>query len=248
MRADEQGIGAGKWPVPAGHNFEPDPAGDEYVERGGKQLREYVALLRRRRVLILIVATLLLVGSVAVSLGLPSIYRSSATIWVQEQEVPPDLVRSTITSFADERIQVISQQVMTRAVLQQLIERYDLYPKQRAYATSDELVERMRKDISLTTIDANISDRSSGRRVNATIAFKISFDSQNPASAQNVVNDLVAHFLKENVSARQQSVAETSAFLAQESRSVLPSASGKSRPTCRRSSAATRAGHPILRP
>ena len=38
----------------------------------------------------------------------------------------------------------------------------------------------MRKDIKLTTVDANMSDRSSGRRVNATIAFKISYDSPHP--------------------------------------------------------------------
>jgi uncharacterized protein involved in exopolysaccharide biosynthesis len=217
MRANEESAGTGNWQIPAGNASELSTMGDEPIERGGKQLREYVAMLRRRKVLILFVSTMLIVATFAVSIALPPVYRSSATIWVQEQEVPPDLVRSTITSFADERIQVISQQVMTRAVLQELIDKYNLYPRERAYATSDELVERIRKDIKLTTIDANVSDRSSGRRVNATIAFKISFDSQHPASAQNVVNDLVTQFLNENVSARQQSVAETSAFLAQES-------------------------------
>ena len=75
---------------------------------------------------------------VVVAIALPSVYRSSATVLVQEQEVPPDLVRSTITSFADERIQVISQQVMTRAVLLQLVEKYGLYQKQRERATNDE--------------------------------------------------------------------------------------------------------------
>ena len=105
---------------------------EEYLANveSGKSAREYLAALRRHksrsspsprcspRSVILVVA-----------LALPPVYRSSATILVQEQEVPPDLVRSTITSFADERIQVISQQVMTRAVLLQLIDKYDLYEK-----------------------------------------------------------------------------------------------------------------------
>ena len=144
------------------------------------------------------------------------VFRSSATILVQEQEVPPDLVRSTITSFADERIQVISQQVMTRVVLLQLVDRYQLYQKYRGRATDDEIVDRMRGDIRLSTINADITDRSSGRRVNATIAFKISYDAPDPERAQQVANELVSLYLNENVKARQQSVAETTAFLAQE--------------------------------
>ena len=74
----------------------------------------------------------------------------------------------------------------------------------------------MRKDIKLTTVNADISDRSSGRRVNATIAFTISYDSPQPDRAQKVVNELVSLYLNENVKVRQQSVAETTAFLAQE--------------------------------
>ena len=74
----------------------------------------------------------------------------------------------------------------------------------------------MRKDIKLSTINADISDRSSGRRVNATIAFTISYDAPDPERAQKVANELVTLYLNENVKVRQQSVAETTAFLTQE--------------------------------
>ena len=165
-----------------------------------------------------IIAVTVVLAAIALSVaaGLPPVYRSTATILVQEQEIPPDLVRSTITSFADERIQVISQQVMTRAVLLQLVDKYGLYEKYRGRKTNEDLVELMRKDIKLTTVDANMSDRSSGRRVNATIAFELSYDSPYPAQAQKVVDELVSLYLQENVKARQQSVAETTAFLSQE--------------------------------
>ena len=185
-------------------------------EEDSKDIREYFAILRRRKGLILAVTAILAAVTLALAIGLPPVYRSSATILVQEQEVPPDLVRSTITSFADERIQVISQQVMTRAVLQQMIDKFGLYAKYRGRLTSEEILERMRKAIILTTVDASISDRSSGRRVNATIAFQISFDAPRPEPAQQVVNELVTLYLNENVKARQQSVAETTAFLTQE--------------------------------
>src|SRR5262245_58234674 len=192
--------------------------GDEYsyeVEET-KQLSEYLAALRRYKGQIIAVASVVAAISFIVAAVLPPVFRSSATILVQEQEVPPDLVRSTITSFADERIQVISQQVMTRAVLLQLVDKYQLYQKYRGRATDDEILDRMRNNIRLSTVNADISDRSSGRRVNATIAFKISYDAPDPERAQQVANELVSLYLNENVKARQQSVAETTAFLAQE--------------------------------
>ncbi len=188
---------------------------DEEAETG-KDFREYLALLRRRMGQIVAVAAALAALAIVVAITLPEVYRSSATILVQEQEIPPDLVRSTVTSFADERIQVISQQVMTRAVLLQLADKYGLYEKYRERKMTDEIVERMRRDIRLSTIDAAVSDRSSGRRVNTTIAFRISYDAPDPERAQKVVNDLVSLYLDENVKARQQSVAQTTAFLAEE--------------------------------
>jgi uncharacterized protein involved in exopolysaccharide biosynthesis len=182
----------------------------------GKDFREYLAQLRRRMGQILAVTAALTAVAITVALALPPVYRSSATILVQEQEIPPDLVRSTVTSFADERIQVISQQVMTRAVLLQLANKHGLYEKYRERGMAEEIVERMRKDIQLSTIDASISDRSSGRRANTTIAFRIAYDAPDVERAQKVVNDLVSLYLDENVKARQQSVAQTTAFLAEE--------------------------------
>jgi polysaccharide biosynthesis transport protein len=192
---------------------------DEETTREAKAdmgVRELIAALRRRAALILSVTAVLSVISIVIAVALPPMYRSSATIRVQEQAIPPDLVRSTITSFADERIQVISQQIMTRAVLLKLIDKYDLYAKYRGRLTEDDILERIRKDIKLTTINADMSDRSSGNRVNATIAFTISYDAPQPDRARRVVDELVSLYLYENVKVRRQSVAETSEFLTQE--------------------------------
>ena len=181
-----------------------------------KTLGEYLAVLRRHKIQILAVTAVLAAVAGAVAIALPPVYRSTATILVQEQEIPPDLVRSTITSFADERIQVISQQVMTRAMLLRLVDKYGLYEKYRPRATNDEILDRMRKDIKLTTVNADVSDRSTGRRVNATIAFTISYDSPQADQAYKVATELASLYLDENLRVREHSVAETTAFLAQE--------------------------------
>jgi polysaccharide chain length determinant protein (PEP-CTERM system associated) len=185
-------------------------------EESGKTLSEHLAGLRRHKGLILGVAALVAAAAFVAAVTIPPVYRSSASVLVQEQEVPPDLVRSTITSFADERIQVISQQVMTRAVLLDLVDKYGLYEERRKRETPQEIVERMRRDITLSTVDASVSDRSSGRRVNTTIAFRISYDSPDPQSAQKVVEELVSLYLSENAKVRQESISQTAVFLAQE--------------------------------
>jgi len=186
-------------------------------EDAGKHLSEYIAIFRRRKLQILAVTAVLSAVFVGAAVSWPPLYQSSATILVQEQEIPPDLVRSTVTSFADKRIEAISQQVMTSAVLLPLVEKYDLYEKYRKEEADQQIVGRMREDISVTPIYAQMSG---SRRSRATIAFEIAYDSPDPDRAEKVVNDLVELYLHENTKARQESVAETTAFLAVEAERV----------------------------
>src|SRR5215813_9814201 len=91
-------------------------------------IADHIATLRRRRVLMLASFAVVLVICILVAVLWPATYRSSATILIEQQEVPTDLVRSTISSYADQRIQTISQRVMTTKTLLEIINRYDLYP------------------------------------------------------------------------------------------------------------------------
>ena len=182
----------------------------------GKTMRDHIGMLRRRRGLIAAVFALLLAVAVAVAVVLPPVYRSTATILIKEQEIPQEFVRSTVTSFADERIQVISQQVMTRATLLDLVDRYGLYGKARQRETSEEILDRMRRDIKLTPISAEVTDRRTGSPVKSTIAFSLSYDSESAAAAQKIANELTTLYLNENVKNRQQKAAETTSFLDEE--------------------------------
>ena len=64
--------------------------------------------------------------AVLLAFGLPSVYESTGTILIEQQNIPDDLVQSTITSYADERIQVISQRVMSTDNLAGLVQRHEL--------------------------------------------------------------------------------------------------------------------------
>lgn len=187
-------------------------------EEQGQGIAEYLAGLKRRRKAILLVSSMLFILSVVIAFVLPSVYRSTATILIEEQEIPPELVRSTITSYADQRIQVISQQVMTRANLMQIVERYNLYPRQRRHETNEEILARMRDDIRLDIVNADVIDRRSGNKTSATIAFTLSYDGETAEGAQKVANELTTLYLNENLKTRQEKAAQTSVFLAEEVR------------------------------
>lgn len=182
----------------------------------GKSLRDYAGIVRRRRGLMLLVFGLLFALALAIALLLPAVYRSTATILIKEQEIPQEFVRSTVTSFADERIQVISQQVMTRATLLDLVDRYGLYGSARQRLTSEDIVDLMRRDIKLTPISAEVTDRRTGSPVKSTIAFSLSYDSESAANAQKIANELTTLYLNENVKSRQQKAAETTSFIDEE--------------------------------
>lgn len=177
----------------------------------GLSLQELIAIVRRRWGRFALAASLLLAVAVPFGMFWPPVYRSTATILIEEQEIPRDLVRSTVTSFADERIQVISQQVMTRATLIQIVEKYDLYGRERRYLSNEEILERMRRDVKIETISAEGGGRLGGR--GATIAFKLSYDNDKPDKAQKVANELVSLYLNENLRTRRQRADETSSFL-----------------------------------
>jgi uncharacterized protein involved in exopolysaccharide biosynthesis len=191
------------------------------MERGHGQTGDhgigwYLDLLRRRRRQIVATAGALFLASLAVAFLLPAAYRSTATILIEEQEVPPDLVRSAITSYADQRIQTIKHQVMTRPNLWKIIEQYGLYEGLRRRSTTEDVLERMVDDIDVRVISAEVVDRRTNQPTKATIAFTLSYDGETPALAQKVANELTSLFLAENLRSRERHAHETTTFLQQE--------------------------------
>src|SRR5580658_717335 len=109
--------------------------------------------------------------TILLAVFLPSTYQAAATILIEQQEIPQDMVRSVITSFADQRVQTISQRVMTTKNLMALIDRYSLYPNLREKAPREVLLAKMHEDIAMHMISADVVDPRSGRPTQATIAF-----------------------------------------------------------------------------
>src|ERR1700737_765216 len=179
--------------------------------------REKLLSYWRRRPTFLIVAGATFAAAITLALVLPATYRSTATILIEQQEIPQDLVRSVITSFADQRVQVISQRVMPTQNLLSLIERYNLYPDIRLTQPRRVLLQTMRNDISMKMISADVIDPRSGRPTQATIAFSVNYKSHSPDLALKVANELTSLYLNENLTSRTQLGQQTATFFSEES-------------------------------
>jgi len=186
------------------------------MEEETKELKDYFDAFRRRRTSIFMIVGVLFFVTLVAAMAWPPTYQSKATILIEGQEVPSELIRSTITSFATQRIEVISQRVMSRSNLMEIVEKYKLYLNKRARETTEEIHERMRKDIKLDMITADVVDPRSGRPMPATIAFTVAYEGENAETTQKVANELASLYLSENLKNRTEKSTETTMFLTSE--------------------------------
>jgi succinoglycan biosynthesis transport protein ExoP len=186
-------------------------------EKVSIDVREKLLSYWRQRGIFVAVAGATTILAVIIALTLPPTYRAMGTILIEQQEIPQEMVRSVITSFADQRVQVISQRVMTTQNLLSLIERYDLYPAIRQKEPREVLLQKFRDDIGMHMISADVIDPRSGRPTQATIAFAVSYQNRSPELALKVANELTSLYLNENLTSRTQLSQQTSAFFSEES-------------------------------
>lgn len=185
-------------------------------EEHSKNLQDYLAALKRRRAQIAAIFVVIFGIGAIVALAWPPTYRAAATILIEEQQIPSELVQSTVTSYASQRIQTISQRVMTRSNLLDIMQKFDLYTDERKSETIEDVLARMREDIKLDMISAEVVDPRTGRPMAATIAFSLAYLGEHPEQVQKVANELTTLYLQENIKTRASKAQETLSFLSDE--------------------------------
>jgi polysaccharide biosynthesis transport protein len=170
----------------------------------GFDLQHYLGIIRRRHMqfLLPLLAGFLLVWGA--SWLLPSRYRSSMAILVEQPTMPRDYVTPNVNDDLQNRMQSLTQQILSRSRLLHIIDQLHLYPDPHSRLTEDDKVDQMRKDIEIEMLRDNTG------RVNA---FNVSYSSQDPHMAQQVTNELTNLFINENLEARQQQSEDTTKFL-----------------------------------
>lgn len=185
-----------------------------------KTVQDFFAIVRRRKTGIIVTAAAVFVVSAAIAFLIPPHYRSSSTILIEDQEVPRDFVNTTVTSFADQRLQTINQRIMGTDKLLEIIKKFNLYPELKVKWTTEEIVAKLRKDIKLNTISADVIDPRTGMPKPATIAFTLSYEGKNPQTVQQVAGELASLYLAENLATRERQSQGTTSFMEAEAKSV----------------------------
>lgn len=183
------------------------------VPRRQLEVEDYIEILRRHRHWILAPFLLCLVVGVVTAFLWTDTYVSSATIRVTPQQIPERFIPTNVDVDMSDRINSIYQSITSRTTLTNIINLYQLYPRDRKNKPTDDVVEQMRKDVKVTTVGA--LQRRAGRN-NEVQAFQISFSYENRLMAQKVVEELVRRFINENESTRTAQSTSTTGFLQEE--------------------------------
>lgn len=167
-------------------------------------LEYYMGVARRRYLHFLIP---LFIGWVLVwgaSWVLPRSYRSGTLILVEQPTMPKDYVTPNISDDLQERLQSITQQILSRTRLLHIIDEFNLYRNTHAQLTPDDKVQRMRKDIDIELV------RDSRNQITA---FNVYYSASDPRVAQQVTSELTNLFIDENLEVRQRQSEDTTKFL-----------------------------------
>ncbi len=181
------------------------------VPRRSLDIEDYIGVVRRHKAWIFGPTFAGLVIAVVVAFLWPDTYMSTARIRVVPPQVPEAYVPPNITTDMQARVTALTQVILNRASLTNLINKYQLYKKDLTRMPMDDVVESMRKnDIHLGAVENFAQSVGGPQRVPA---FVIGFSYSNRFVAQKVTEDLAASFITESMREQEQQSLGTTDFL-----------------------------------
>ncbi len=176
------------------------------VSRRPMDMEDYLNIIRRNVGWIAGPTMLGLTLSVVISFFWRDVYVSKAAIRVVPPAVPERYVPTNVNVQMAERVNTMQQTILSRNTLTNIIQTYDLYRKERTREPMEDIIEQMRKDIIVGSLQ-----RLGGGGNNA--AFVVGFSYENRYTAQKVTRDLMTRFIDENIRERFQQSQQTTQFL-----------------------------------
>jgi polysaccharide chain length determinant protein (PEP-CTERM system associated) len=168
------------------------------------QLKAFLHTVRHYRGWIFLGTVILSLVGFAIVLLMPDRYKATTTILVDPQKVSEKYVSPTVNSDPGQRLTTITQQVLSATRLQQIIDDMHLYPELKGKMSREEVIDLMRKDITITVKQGSSSGLS---------AFTIEYEGRQRQQVAQVANQLAASFIEWNVKSREQQSQDTTEFL-----------------------------------
>lgn len=171
----------------------------------------YAGFLRHLKLAGATFSAIVIVG-LAVAFSLPDMYRSTALIMIEEQDIPSSLVQTTVTVYATRQITSLNERIMTTSNLVNIIEKFDLYANERKSTPARLLASKVKERIGINFINAEATTPTGGLGSYVS-AFAVAFEDEDPEKAQEVASELVSLYMEENLRARTDATVETKDFL-----------------------------------
>jgi polysaccharide chain length determinant protein (PEP-CTERM system associated) len=172
---------------------------------------DYIAMLRRRWVLI---AIFVVVGpplTYGVSKFLPPKYTSETLVLVQPPTVSTKIVEPLDTVDVSERLASMKEQILSRTRLEPIIRQFGLYPQDINRVSMDTLVGRLQDAVDVTAVRPMAETRA-----NNLPGFFVDVTFSDPQLAQQICTAVTSMFIEENLRVSQQNSKVTTDFLSQQ--------------------------------
>jgi len=180
------------------------------VTRRALDVEDYIDIVRRHKGWIFGPFLLAVVASVVGVYLWPDSYVSQAVVKIVPQQVPENMVQSSINQQMYDRINSMEQEILSRTTLTTIINTFGLYPRERAREPIEDVIDQMKKQISIIPV-------APAGSTNRTVpAFVVQFSYENRYLAQRVVQDLVGKFIDVNIRNRSNATFQTTQFMKDE--------------------------------
>jgi succinoglycan biosynthesis transport protein ExoP len=175
---------------------------------------DYFDVIRRGWIYVAAVVPPVVLLAIYLAFTITPIYRSTATVLLEPSSIPQNLIRTTVTDFADEQLEIVSRRVLATENLVPLAEEIDPYPDQPEL----DVVAKARL-ISEATLTESV-DPITLEPLPQSSALSIHYDNADPDIARDVTRRLAEMFLSYNRETRLGQATDTRRILEEQAQEV----------------------------
>jgi len=185
---------------------------------------DYLGMLRRRLKVILIPTLLAPLAGFLVSYAFAPKYTSHSTVLVEGQKVPDSYVQSVITADFTQRVQTLSQEVLSPSRLRPVIESLGLAKAEDENKLISDIQQNMQVQPVITSMSAAAAQagiagakkKKSAGTDEPVPGFNVEYTDSNAARAQKICNAMTSLIVDENLRSRASVAQGTTEFLSRQ--------------------------------
>lgn len=183
------------------------------MDFAGNDLR---SVIRRRKPLFFTLFLPILLSGTLLSILMPPVYRSQATILFDEKMQTGALSRRYGDVLPTDKVEVLTQKVLSRARLLEICDRYGLFQDEEGRLSSEDRAENLRKGLVIQPVGNAMGDASVRKPTPSSVAFSITFESVDPKTAQQVTDAIAGLYISENQKASEKQMNDSILVLERE--------------------------------